>query len=358
MKLTRQIKLIPTKQQDKLMTATADEYIGLINAIVDYFDGQGAVQELTSATVKAPLPSALKNQCISDAKSIYKKFLKDVRKKGSATLPILKKPVAVWNNQNYKVLNDHIEFPMLLNGKSMRFSVAAIIPKEMFAELQNRKLGTLRVTKKNRTWIAQIAYEAPENEPLIGQVMGVDLGLKCPAVCATESGKIKFVGNGRKNKYLRRFYREKRRSIGKAKKLKALKRLNNKEQRVMRDIDHKMSREIVNFAINSGVSTIKLENLANIRKATRKSRKNEHNLHTWSFYRLANYIEYKAKLAGITVEYVNPAYTSQRCPICGKYNHAEDRRYTCECGYHAHRDIVGAINICRSTEAPGNRMSA
>lgn len=90
-----------------------------------------------------------------------------------------------------------------------------------------------------------------------------------------------------------------------------------------------------------------LEQLSNIRSTTRTSRKNNHSLHTWSFYRLAQYIEYKARLAGIKVEYVNPAYTSQTCPVCGHVHHASDRSYTCTCGFHIHRDLLGAMNIWR-----------
>ena len=126
----------------------------------------------------------------------------------------------------------------------------------------------------------------------------------------------------------------------------------------MKDIDHKLSREIVNPAKAHDVSVIKLERLQNIRSTTRTSRKNNHSLHTWSFYRLAQFIEYKARLAGIKVMYVDPAYTSQRCPKCGSIHHADDRDYVCKCGYHIHRDLLGAINICSSTEAAGNRLSA
>ena len=103
---------------------------------------------------------------------------------------------------------------------------------------------------------------------------------------------------------------------------------------------------------------IKLERLANIRSTTSTSRKNNHSLHNWSFYRLAKFIEYKAKLAGITVEHVNPAYTSQRCPVCGSIHHANDRNYTCKCGFRIHRDLLGAMNICDSTEFVGNRQTA
>ena len=185
------------------------------------------------------------------------------------------------------------------------------------------------------------------------KVMGVDLGIKCPSVSYSSDSSVKFYGNGRKNKYMRRHFKTLRKKLQKAKHIKAVKRIKNKEQRIMKDIDHKVSRAIVNTAVAHKVKTIKMEKLANIRSTTRRSRKNNHSLHTWSFYRLANFIEYKAKLAGIKVEYVDPAYTSQRCPVCGDVHHAKDRNYTCKCGFHIHRDILGAMNICNSTEYVG-----
>ena len=69
------------------------------------------------------------------------------------------------------------------------------------------------------------------------------------------------------------------------------------------------------------------------------------------------YIEYKARLEGIKVEYVNPAYTSQICPSCGTKNKTKDRKYTCSCGYEKHRDLVLAINIAK-TVIDGNSLSA
>ena len=77
-------------------------------------------------------------------------------------------------------------------------------------------------------------------------VMGVDLGIKCPAVSYCPDGSVKFYGNGRKNKYIRRHYNNLRKRFQKAKKPKAVVKINNKEQRIMKDIDHKLSHEIVN----------------------------------------------------------------------------------------------------------------
>lgn len=126
----------------------------------------------------------------------------------------------------------------------------------------------------------------------------------------------------------------------------------------MKDQDHKVSRAIVNFAKDNKISVIRLEQLVNIRQTTRTSRKNEKNLHTWSFYRVSQFIEYKANLEGIKVEYVNPAYTSQTCPKCAEKNQSQDRKYRCKCGFRTHRDIVGAMNIRYAPMVDGNSQSA
>ncbi|MBK5247210.1 MAG: transposase, partial [Peptostreptococcaceae bacterium] len=119
-----------------------------------------------------------------------------------------------------------------------------------------------------------------------------------------------------------------------------------------------ISRQIVNFAIANNVSSIRLESLSGIRQTARTSRKNEKNLHTWSFYRLAMFIEYKAFLAGIKVEFVNPRNTSKKWPACETLNTAKDRKYTCSCGFKGHRDIVGAQNIISAPVIVGKRLSA
>lgn len=219
--------------------------------------------------------------------------------------------------------------------------------------IQHAKLGLMRIVEKAGKWYAQVSLSIPVTEKKNEKVMGVDLGLKIPAVAVTSNGKTRFFGNGRQNKYIRRKYQQRRRKLGKLKKLSAIRKMNNKERRVMKDINHKISRQIVNMAIKEEVSVMKLEKLTNIRQTARTSRKNEKHLHTWSFYQLSKFIEYKAALAGISVVYVDPKYTSQHCPQCGTKNKARDRKYVCGCGYAAHRDRVGAWNIMKAPVADG-----
>ena len=357
-KVTKKIKLIPTKEQEHLIQNTMKEYIKTVNDLVATFVLNDEALKLTSKDVVANIPSALKNQCIRDAKSVFNKYKKAVKtnlKKGKTTnVPILKREVAIYNNQNFKVKKDKIEFPVMINNKSKRLKVKALIPEDFI----NSNLGTLRLSYINNKLIAQITYEETEKSlNLTEHIMGVDLGIKVPAVAKTDN-RVKFFGNGRKNKYLRRIANSKRKELQKSKNIKKLKQIDNKEQRIMNDIDHKISRQIVNFAKNNNITLIKLETLSNIRQTTRTSRKNNKSLHNWSFYRLAMYIEYKAKLEGISVEYINPKYTSQICPNCGIKNKVKDRLYKCACGFKTHRDIVGAINIKKAPILGGKSLIA
>ena len=350
--ITVKIKLTPTKEEEELLKSSSLSYIQTINVLVSEMIKEEKPTKKTSKDVVAPLNSAVKNQAIRDAKSVFMK----AKKTKFSTIPILRKPVIIWNNQNFSVDASTISMPFIVEEKSKKIAIRALV-QERDLDLMKRaiKVGTLRITQKNHKWIAQISLEIPVQISFSASVMGIDLGIKVPAVCKTDSGKVKFAGNGHQNKYVRRKFKAFRKKMGKAKKVNAIKKMDDKEQRWMKDQDHKISRSIVNFAKENKMGTIRLEELTNIRKTTRKSRKNNHNIHNWSFYRLAHFIEYKANLAGIKVEYVNPAYTSQACPQCNERNKAKDRRYVCsKCGYECHRDLVGASNIIYAPVLSGN----
>lgn len=353
--ITLQAKLNPTKEQMKLIDNGSLNYINTINTLVSEMVMDKKATKKTSANIVVALNSAVKNQAIKDAKSVFKK----VKKSKYKIIPILKKPVIVWNNQNYTVNGDSISMPFIIDGKSKKIEVKADISNDIFYNISNGKLGTLRITKKGRKYIAQISITLNIKPKTEGQAMGIDLGVLIPAVATTEDGKVKFFGNGRQNKYYRRYHKTKRVKLGNAKKLDAIRKMDNKEQRYMKDQDHKISREIVNFAKNNNVSTIRLECLKGIRNTTRTSRKNKKNLYNWSFYRLSIYIEYKANLEGIKVEYVDPKYTSQTCPNCGEKHKVNGRSYFCsDCGFRTHRDLVGAKNIINATVIDGHSLSA
>jgi transposase len=65
----------------------------------------------------------------------------------------------------------------------------------------------------------------------------------------------------------------------------------------------------------------------------------------------AAFIAYKARMAGVRVVCIDPAYTSQTCSRCGhceKANRKSQARFLCRsCGFSAHADANAACNIAR-----------
>lgn len=335
---TVKIKLKPTKSQATELQRLSMEYINQANLLIQNAVSSGSFPKITSKHINSNIPSVIKNELIRYAKTKFKQF-------GGC---VFKKPTVSWNNQNYTIEEKFIAFPIIVDGKVKKTKVKALIPTELFVELSSSKIGVLRVSKKGFHWIAQIAIENNPAECFGTETLGVDLGILCPAVGVIGStGKTKFFGNGRQNKYIRRKYKELRRSLGKAKKLEAIKKINNKESRIMRDINHKLSREIVNFAVENNCKTINLESLSGIRQTSKAGGKNRANLHTWTFFELSNFIKYKASELGIEVNLIDPKYTSQECPNCGARNKVNNRSYKCSCGYKTHRDRLGAYNIAK-----------
>lgn len=90
--------------------------------------------------------------------------------------------------------------------------------------------------------------------------------------------------------------------MGRAKALRAIKRMKDKEQRWMGNLDHGISRAIMNWCLARGVGTIRMEDLEGIRLRPRRDRRDRgRSLHSWSFHRLQSFIAYKANLVGIKV---------------------------------------------------------
>ena len=346
---TVKIKLKPTKAQTLELRRLSVEYIHQANLLVQDAVLNGKFPKVTSKHIISNIPSVVKNELIRYARSKFKQHKNCV----------FKNPTVSWNNQNYTMKETSIVFPIIINGKVKKTEVKALIPAELFEEINSSKLGALRITKKGFHWIAQVAVENNPTECFGTETLGVDLGILCPAVGVVSStGKTKFFGNGRHNKYLRRKYKKLRKTLGKSKKMNAIKQINNKESRKMRDINHKISRNIVNFAVESNCGTINLENLSGIRQTSKAGGKNKANLHTWTFFELSKFIEYKAYELGIKVNYINPKYTSQECPNCGAKNKVNGRNYKCSCGYKTHRDRLGALNIAKKSNLDGNSLSA
>ena len=124
----------------------------------------------------------------------------------------------------------------------------------------------------------------------------------------------------------------------------------NYYQNALTDIVEKASREAVEYAKQFDDPVIVLEDLSYIRESLDYGKWMNRRLHSWAFARLQGRIEDKATEAGIGVEYVNAAYTSQTCHACNRLGHRDEQaEFVCphdDCHISKFQaDINAAANI-------------
>jgi len=138
-----------------------------------------------------------------------------------------------------------------------------------------------------------------------------------------------------------------RKNLQKKGKYGKVKRIKDRESRIVRDINHKISKKIVDTAKEAGKG-IKLEDLTGIRKGKKQAKSFHCALNSWSFYQLQSMIEYKAKLRGVEVAYVDPAYTSKTCSRCGHIGDRNKKTFECHtCGHVDHADSNAGFEIAK-----------
>src|SRR5450755_1914644 len=154
-KTTVQIRLSPTPEQGRLLMAHCQEYISTVNVLVAAFESDVLTGKVSTKDFRASLPSAVKNQALRDAQSVFKRSVE------LGCLPVLKKPHCQWNNQNWRVEGDQLILPICKDGKTQqeRFRCAAVALEG--------KAGILRIKKKRGKWIADLTLtqeDAPASE--------------------------------------------------------------------------------------------------------------------------------------------------------------------------------------------------
>ena len=118
------------------------------------------------------------------------------------------------------------------------------------------------------------------------------------------------------------------------------------QRRRAKDIEHKVSRAVVEEAVERQAGTLALGDVRDVADGKRLNAKSQQKVSNWGHGKLCQYITYKAEAAGIAVELVDEHHTSQTCPKCGARHKPRGRLYRCPaCGFAAHRDVVGAANI-------------
>jgi len=289
------------------------------------------------------LPSHYLYTACQMATVIFKSFRKRKKKGKAKGKPVFKKEVIM--------LDDHL-FKLDLEKGTVKLSTPdGRIQLEFYPAKYHEKFKTWKV---GQAWLVRtpkgvflnvvFSKEVEVGEPKA--FVGVDLNENNVTISLPNGEFIQIITHERE---VRTGYFVKRRKI--QKKLKTgkrrkelLEKYGERERNRLTDLYHKLANKIVKLAEKYG--GIALEDLTEIRDSIRYSVEMNGRLHRWSFRKLQSIIEYKAKLKGIKVVFVDPAFTSSLCPVCGvKLSSNGHRVLKCKCGFEADRDVVGSWNV-------------
>jgi len=232
----------------------------------------------------------------------------------------------------------------------------------------------IRVNKKNRKIIISslslnLDYQFRNDFKKINQIeinkdyafIGVTVGEPSTkkvdgyiGVDRNTTGHIAVVGNpmtgkilklGKKAEHIHKKYKNIRKNLQKKGKYGLVKKIKHRESNIVRDLNHKISRKIVDNADKNNTG-IKLEDMKQIRRHVKVRKAFKYSLNSWSYYQLEQMILYKAKLLGIPVAYIESAYTSQNCSRCGHLGNRNKKEFKCpSCGHVDHADSNASFNI-------------
>lgn len=179
------------------------------------------------------------------------------------------------------------------------------------------------------------------------QVIGVDRNTNGHVLVASNISTGKVLKLGKECNHVHAKYKNIRKGLQKKGKYALVKKIRDRESRIVRNINHQISKRLVVEAQNNK-AIIVLERLKDIRRTAKTRKKQRYSLNSWSFYQLQAMIEYKSKKYGVPIAYVEPQYTSQRCSRCGHIeakNRMQKIFHCAACGVVENADVNGGFNI-------------
>jgi len=211
----------------------------------------------------------------------------------------------------------------------------------------DRAKGQADLILRDGTFYLYLTVEMPTPPPIDPvDVLGVDLGI---AVLAMDSDGEAHTGEGIKQ--CRRKFSRLRVGLQKAgtkSAKKHLRRNHRRESRYQRDVNHVISKHLVQKAL-VGQKALAIEDLTHINRQTTVRKTHRYARLSWAFHQLRQFLTYKCEAAGVPLYVIDPRNTSRTCLACGhcaKENRRSQSEFLCiECGFQADADWVGSVNI-------------
>ncbi len=223
------------------------------------------------------------------------------------------------------------------------------------------------------TWRAdhyELCLTLDTDEPLPplrddGEVAGVDLG-EVHIAAVTTTKRHALVVSGRQLRSCKQ-WRNKVHSVlqehlsrcqpGSRRAQRLLKRkalVSAKLYRQQRDLLHQAARKqaarkVVDYCQEEEVSRIAVGDVRDIQTGVSLGKRTNQKISQWPHGQFARYVAEKAARLGISMEWIDEAYSTKTCSVSGHVQPSSPRgrRFRCAgCGARVHRDVNGSANIC------------
>ena len=358
MTVTAKIQLVVSAENCELLDSTANAYRNACNFVSEYIFRTHNLKQFSlnkelyyEIREKFGLGSQMTQSVLKTVISRYKTIQTNQHE---WIQPKFKIPQfdLVWNrdyslSQNYfsvNTLNGRLRLPYYAKGMEKYFN------KETY------RFGTATLVFRHKRYFLHIpvTFEVDECcDSDICNVVGIDRGINFVVATYDSKHQSGFV-SGKVIKQKRGHYKNLRKQlqqVGTPSSRRRLKAIGQRENRWMQDVNHCVSKALVEN--NPEHTLFVLEDLSGVRSATEKIRvKDRYVSVSWSFYDLEQKLIYKAMQHQDKVIKVNPAYTSQCCPVCGHTEKANRNKkihlFCCQnCGYKSNDDRIGAMNLYR-----------
>lgn len=338
MLLTIKTKLKTTKEQDNSLLKTIKSFNSACNYISNiaftnkifnafqlhklcYYDTRNKFKLSAQLTVRA-----ISKVC--ESYKVNKKILHTFKEQGAIVYD--QRILSIKNNQaSILSVDGRIKIPLVYNPA---------------IQLTNLKGQADLIYQKGKFYLCLVIQVSEEKPIKPKDCLGVDLGIV--NLATTSDGEF-FSGKDIDDVRIKTTeLKKKLQSKGSKSAKRHLKRLSGKERRFKKNTNHTIAKRVVSIAKDTQ-RAIGLEELKGFRVTVNKEQKERFG--KWAFDELKQFIEYKAKLSGIPVIFVNPKNTSRTCSHCShisKANRKSQSEFVCiKCGFTINADINGAINI-------------
>ena len=341
MKLTLQLKLLPTAEQSTSLLNTMRQF----NAAASFAAKAG----FDAGVFSRPSIQKLCYRELRDKFGISSQMAIRAIGKAADAFARDKTICPVFSPEGAMIYDDRIiSFKDCNRVSILSVDAGRLMIPYVFGEYQKARLdrlkGQIDLVYRDGQFYLYCTIDMPEDPTIeVHDFIGIDMGIVNILVDSdgnTSSGE-------KVEKVRRKFQRTRQRLQQKGTKAakRILKRIRHRESNFRRHENHVISKKVVQNAKDTGRG-IGLENLKFIRDrlTVRQSQRNRH--HGWSFFQLRSCIEYKAKLVGVPVIAVDPRNSSRTCSECGhcdKANRKTQSDFAClGCGMNCNADINAA----------------